>query len=130
MSRIHSCLAAFALIATASTAATEEDDYRLPYGCGDLVVIGRVRTLGYTDLSGPDDLLGHGRFDVEVRIKRVVRGTESRRSLRAHRIAHGQLVANRDFLIVLTPEKEGQYVLSTAALARGSAFRRLADKCT
>jgi hypothetical protein len=93
------------------------------HGCNDVVVIGRVKTVDGIVL---DDWLS--RFSVRVTIKRVLRGRESRRVVPANRIAHGQLVDDRDFLLALSPAGGG-YTLERATLWDVRPRPVIADPC-
>jgi len=112
-----------------STFDVDEPGEVITYACNDVVAIGQVKTESYTDLSSEDDLPGHGRFQMQVTIKRVLRGTETRRIVPASRIAHGQLVANRDFLLVLSPEGRQSYSLSSATPSRTRPRPVLGQSC-
>src|SRR4051794_37581283 len=90
----------------------------IEYGCNDVVVIGRVRTVAFTDLASQDDVLGHGRYDVQVSIKRLLRGKETRNVVQVSGYSHGQMRADADFWIVLSPTLKGAYEIRTANLTR------------
>lgn len=116
-------------LSVASAAAGSEPPEVVEYGCADVVVIGRVETVNYTDISDPDDLLGHGRFDMQIAIKRVLRGKEDRRVVPASHIAHGQLRDDRDFLMVLSPLNDGNYSLASASLWRSQPRPAVSQQC-
>lgn len=99
------------------------------YGCGDVVALGRIETTSYEDLTTADDILVRGRFSLRVTIKRVLRGREDRKIVSASRIAHGQLVSNRNFLMVLSPIANGGYSLTRAVLWRSRPRPLLAEQC-
>lgn len=84
-----------------------DDAATVAYGCDDLVVVGRVRTLSYTDLSEEGDVLGHGRFALHVHVTRRLRGRPPGRYLAASRIGHSRLRHDRSFLMVLSPAADG-----------------------
>jgi len=68
---------AMCAIAACATIETESSRSELEYRCTDLVVVGRVSTVSSEDI--PDsDFLPHwqGRYHLQIRIKRVVRGSE------------------------------------------------------
>lgn len=90
----------------------------IDYGCDDIVVVGRIKTTGYTDMTRQDNLLGSGRYDMQVRIGRVLRGKEPRRIVSVSGYSHGQMRENSDFWLVLTPAPDGRYTIRTANLAR------------
>jgi|GEM_PF-2480215 len=82
------------------------------YKCDDVVVIGRAKTLNYTNLDIEGDILGRSLFDMEINIKRVLRGTEKRPVVKASAVAHSQLRDDVDFVFVLAPENENYTVES------------------
>lgn len=89
----------------------------LEFGCNDVAVIGRIKTLGQTAIQGSDPLPGwKSAYQLQVQIKRVVRGAERRRVVPATAIAHAQIRDDRNFLIVLTPDGKGGYSVATASL--------------
>lgn len=131
MSIKHISAIAALLLFSGSAASAVEEGAILDWGCDDVVAIGRVKTLAYTDMSGEDDLLGHGRFDTEVSIKRLERGHETGRTVLASRIAHGQLRSDRDFLLVLTRSSASQaYTIRSAALWKVRPRPILAVQCS
>ncbi|WEJ98450.1 MAG: hypothetical protein P0Y59_16050 [Candidatus Sphingomonas phytovorans] len=127
----HVTALAALLLSNGNVAAAAEEGVVLDWGCNDVVAIGRVRTLAYTDMSGGDDVLGHGRFDAQVSVKRLVRGHETRRTLPASRIAHGQIRSDRDFILVLTRSSANEaYSIRTAALWKVTPRPVLAAACS
>ena len=125
---LRSLLALFALlVVNVRHGNAANEDGPISYGCDEVVVIGRVQTVNYADLTSADDLLGSGRYDVRVSIKRVLRGKEGRRVVPAHVLSHGQMREDIDFWLVLTPEPEGGYVIRSGNLT--SAPYRLASRC-
>ena len=123
------------LIAALSGCATldaDETGSELSYNCDDIVVIGRVVTLGGTAISDPDASLPNWRSEwrLQVQIKRVVRGSESRRTVPAGAISHANIRDDRDFLIVLTPIESGAYRLQTAALWNERPRPKLVEPCS
>ncbi|PAX09247.1 hypothetical protein CKY28_00300 [Sphingomonas lenta] len=97
------------------------------YGCGDLVLIGRAETLSYTDLSGPEDALSHGLYEMDISIRKVLRGKVDSRRLRASRAAHGQLRSDLDFVFVLHLDWD-EWRLDKAHLASSKPL--VATNCT
>jgi len=88
----------------------------LSYSCSDLVVIGRVTTRSGETVTKPDDMLGRGRWQMDVQIKHILRGTEQRGTVPATAVAHAPPRSDRDFLAVLSPIDGGRYHLKTATL--------------
>ena len=131
---MRSYIAAVALLLSsaplyAASPREEEKGEPIEYGCGDVVVRGRIETLSYTSLSGPDDILGYGLFRTQVHVKRMIKGLEKRKLLPMSLTAHSQVRSDRDFLIVLRPSGEGQYTLAGAKLWRDRPKPVLADRC-
>lgn len=120
-------LVAVLFLAACNTIQNEENSL-IRYGCNEVVVIGRAKTLGYSDISDEDDVLGRGAFDMEIAIKRVLYGKEPRRAIRAYGIAHAQIREDKDFAFVLTPRDEG-FEVRSGYLWNGWPKPRLADSC-
>ena len=96
---------------------TAEPPHNLEFGCNDVAVVGRIKTLGQTAIQGSDPLPGwQSAYQLQVEIERVVRGSERRRVVPATAIAHAQIRDDRDFLIILTPDGKGGYSLARASL--------------
>ena len=111
------------LVGCASVEPTEP----LEFGCGDLVVVGRLRTLSSTLLDDPSDILGHSMWDSEIDIDRVIRGKERRRTVRASGLSHAQVRDDVDLVIVLaTTADAGRYSVRTLNVWPTS----LASRCT
>lgn len=109
--------ASLLLVCFLSGCVPAEPPHNLEFGCGDVAVVGRIKTVGQTALQGSDPLPGwESAYQLQVQIKRVVRGSERRRVVPATVIAHAQIRDDRDFLIVLTPDGKGGYLLATASL--------------
>lgn len=77
------------------TTRDEQGDHALEYGCGDLVVIGRVTTSTIAEHpnADPNDPLSGwlSEYGLQVHIKSVIRGSEKRATVPAIRIAHAQI---------------------------------------
>jgi len=98
----------------------------LVYGCDELVVIGRVRMTGEKLLPGGGPL-GQSRYDMDVRIKRVLRGKAPARVISAGGVSHARMREDKDLWIILRPISEGEYFIRTAGLAADRP--RLAAEC-
>lgn len=122
------------LLAGCATIGAAEPATELAYSCDDLVVIGRVRTLSSEGVPNPpnSDFLPNwnSRNQLQVRIKRILRGSEPRRVVPASHIVHGQMRDDRDFLMVLKPTAGGAYQLETAALWNERPRPRLFEPCS
>ena len=107
--------------------ASVEQTQPLEYGCSDLVVVGRLRTLSSTSTNDPSDILGHSMWDSEIDIDRVIRGKERRRTVRASGFSHAQVRDDVDLVIVLaTTADGGRYSVRTLNVWPTS----LASRCT
>ena len=96
---LPSLFATFALLAVSGCASSSfyERQY-LPWGCDDLVVVGRVRTLA-------DSPMGDGwtsSWDLAVTIKDVIKGKERRLVVPATGASHARIRDDADLLVVLT----------------------------
>jgi len=104
---------------------------QIEYECGSLVVIGRMTDQNFTHLPNPDDIIGHGRIDFDLKVHQVLRGKETRKTIPARSVAHSYARESIDFLFVLKPAADGRYdVVSGRVLAPGQAQPRLALHCT
>ena len=101
----------------------------MEYGCDDVVVIGRVSVLAETPTDSSGDLLGHSVWDLEIKIKRVLRGRERRMVIPAVGVSHAQIRGDLDLIIVLSkPETGNAYRIRTLNVWESGI--RLAEKCT
>ncbi len=124
-------IACLVLLAAAGCSSVEDTNYSgssgLEYGCDDVVVIGRMKTIAYTPVDDTEDVLGDAVWKLTIRIKEVVHGEESRRNIPATGVAHAQMLDDVDFLIVLMPFEAGVYGIRTAAV--WDAGLNLASRC-
>ena len=92
------------LVGGCTTLQEEEPQSRLSYACRDVVVIGRISTMDHTPISEPGAFLQgwDAEWDLQINVKRVVRGSDRRRVIPARAIAHGQVREDVDFLIELS----------------------------
>ena len=124
-------LLSFLLVACVATQDRQQAE-ELQYDCDDLVVIGRIVTLdaqALRSLDPHDPLPGwQSKYNLGVRIKRVVKGSERRSVVSATGISHAQIRDDKDFLIVMSPDADGGFILQTAALMQ---YRpRLGEACS
>lgn len=97
-------------------AAAESVSLTQPFGCEELVVVGRVETVSEKELPG--DVLGRSRYDMRVRIKRVLHGDPRGRTVLAGGVSHGSMREDVDFWMILMPMNEGAYFIRAAGFAR------------
>jgi len=110
--------------ATASDAPLE--DRILEFGCDDVVVIGRITTRSYDQVSPEDDLLGHGWFSATIRVRRTVKGRRLPSVVPVRYYGHARFRDDREFMFVLGRTGASYDVVT----AQGMAARpRLAKSC-
>jgi hypothetical protein len=114
------------MLALSAAPALAED--LVPYGCSDVVVLGRLENLDYAHQDIPDDLLGHGWMTARVHVRRVVKGEERRRVVPLRYFGHTYLRHDRTFLLVMSREKDG-YELKSVTFAGGGARPALEPAC-
>jgi hypothetical protein len=105
-----------------------EDDRTLPFGCNDLVVIGRVEngTFQHVDIDG--DILGHGWATAKLKVRRVIRGPNLPSVLPVRYFAHTYMRDDQDFMLVLSRSEKGDYTIETGQLMW--LRPHLADQCS
>ena len=120
------------LVAGCGTLDSRRPANELSYGCNELVVIGRIVTLGGTTIPDTDASLPNWRsqWQLSVEIKRVIRGAERRPTVPTTGVSHAQIRNDRDFLVVLHPIEGGAYSLETAALWDIRPRPRLIEPCS
>jgi len=74
----------------------------LSYGCGDTVVVGRIKNGDYTPAEDADDLIGHGWIDAHISVKRLLKGAKPPSPLPVKYYAHTYMRHDRDFMFVLS----------------------------
>lgn len=102
-------MALLLLIATAAAGFTAPSVAAPPvhYGCGDLVVIGRMKNVSFTPIPDKNDLLGHGRVEFDVLVDKRLRGSDTRTRVSVSTIAHVGMNEKHEFLLVLSPNGHG-----------------------
>lgn len=121
-------LVALLFVASCASAEHPERQNVMSYGCDDLVLIGRVTTVASEEIPDPRSLLGHSVWDTEITIKRIIRGAERKRTVRATGVSHAQIRDDIDMLIVLSKPEGGRgYTIQTLNVV---GLSRLADRCT
>ncbi len=119
-----------AALLIASCATYTAVDYALvEYSCEDIVVVGRAKNVGHSDLKTEDDLLDHSIFEIEISIKQVWRGNEHRKIVQAFGISHAPLREDKDFVFVLSP-RDRRYEVKTASLFDDRGHVALAASCS
>jgi hypothetical protein len=113
-------------VACASISASDEDR-TLSFGCGDVVLIGRVANLDYQSVDIEDDIIGYGWITANLSVRRVVKGPRLPSSLPVKYFAHTYMREDRDFMFVLSKTEANEYRIETGQLM--SLRPRLAAQC-
>ena len=82
--------------------AVSIEDRTLSYGCGDTVVVGRIKNGDYTPVQEDEDIIGHGWIDAHIRVKRHLKGVKVPTWLPIRYYAHTHIRDDRDFMFVLS----------------------------
>ncbi|MBN8812781.1 MULTISPECIES: hypothetical protein [unclassified Sphingomonas] len=128
--RPHRPLApALAIALSTMPSAAAAQDAPIGYGCGDLVAIGRARSLDYTPVDSEDDMLGHGWITAKLKIRKVLRGHAAAPTVPVRYFAHADLRGDRDFLFVIAKDEAGRNVVRTARPIEDAVDQRLAARC-
>lgn len=119
-----------------SSCATAFDPARdMTVACTDLAVVGRVFPSNAEAADGIASVTREGTveevalpgwysgYDVEIRIKRVLHGTEQRSTIPASFVYHGYPRDDVDMMIVLSPDGRGGYAIKFLNLSRGARLR-------
>ncbi|MBI5940966.1 MAG: hypothetical protein HY859_11120 [Caulobacterales bacterium] len=127
-----STIVTLSLLSTACTtdAAIGSDQPRLAFACGDIVVEGKLKNLGAGKTERIEgDVLGHGWFSAEIRIRRHLAGPMVGPRLQVRYFGHTWMREDRDFVFVVALSGDGKgYIINRAALA--STHPRLKDECS
>jgi hypothetical protein len=99
------------------------------YGCGDLVVVGRIETIGYEDVEEQDELLDRGWTIARVDVSQVLAGSAEGEALTVEYFGHGEFRTDRDFVLVVYRGAGGRYLIRSADLIEESRPPRLAPAC-
>ncbi len=130
----------FASLLLAACATDRETTHtNVEYGCKDVVFLGRVVSVDHNDnipdkdrciyTSDGECLEWRARYDLEISVKQVLRGSESNSVVSASYIAHGQIRDDLDFMFVLTPAADG-YDMKEAHISDRFSQNTLADTCS
>lgn len=122
-------IGAFAGSLVSAPSVANEGREIFEYGCADIVVTGTLETIYYTDQSAEDDLLGQGRYEYRVTLRRILRGAEQRRVVRAIGVSHASFVNGQVFLLVLSPADEATYLIGRARLWHPRDRPKIAQTC-
>ena len=118
------CLLTVACV-TMDTASVE--DRTLPFGCDDVVVVGRVKNSGFSPVQRDTDFIGHGSASAAITVRKVVRGPELPQIIPVHYFAHTYMREDRDFMLVLRKSQNGAFGIESGQLM--SVRPRLAARC-
>ena len=125
LSHLSLCFLGGCVLVTSAVGARE-----VPYECNDLVVVGQFAIVGEQTVPGSRPLSNwNSHYDLRLRIKRVLRGSESKLIIPATVVAHDPIRTDRDFLVVLRPTETGTYVVKAATLWKKSVRPLLVEPC-
>lgn len=109
------------------------------YGCEDVVLLGRVKSITYSDEISEEErclyttdgecITWRGLYELDVAVKRVFVGNEPRKNIPVFYIAHGEIRSDVDFVFVLTPTDE-RYELKRAYISDAKSINSLAESCS
>ncbi len=122
-------LAALLPAGVAAPAAAQQSA-GIPWRCGDLVVVGRVHTRAFTPGDGPQDAKLTAKLEMQVRIGKVLQGSERRSKVSAVGVSNVLLRDDTDFLMVLRPVAGSDYKLALVAPWSRNPSPQLAASCT
>jgi integration host factor subunit beta len=116
----------FGLVAaTAASALPTPGSEGASYKCKELVVIGRLKNLGYEHVEMENDLIGHGWMTARVKVRQVLTGRVRERLVPVRYFGHTYYREDEDFLLVLAPIKGGYQITSARLLDGERPPRRL-----
>jgi hypothetical protein len=110
-------------------AESRTDDFLVRYRCGDLVVVGRVESLGYEPVELANDLLGHGWIAARVTVRKVLAGRADGPVVPIRYFAHAYFRDDRDFMLVIDRRGPGGDLIRSALLMEGGRRPHLARSC-
>ena len=110
-------LSLFFLLPGCATTQAQESTHVLEYQCGDLAVIGRIITVGERIIYSSDDLPNwYSEYDLQIKIKRIIRGKSKERTISTSVISHAQIRDDKNFLVILHPNDISGYSLKNVSL--------------
>jgi hypothetical protein len=118
-----------ALMATACAinSSVGAEDRTLPYGCNDLVLVGRIIENGaYEPVEDEDDLIGHAWITARIKVKKILRGTNVPAVLPVRYFAHAYMREDRDFMFVIRNAEKSYEIEAGQPM---SVHPRLAARC-
>jgi hypothetical protein len=97
-----------AALTTALLLVASPDPAPRDHPCGDLVILGRVKSQTYLGPDPEDDLFHmNGVWRLRIHVKRVLAGVEKRREIEARMVVHGYLRRDRDFRFAVLSLPDG-----------------------
>ena len=127
----------FAMCLTASLAAacatTQGSPPREPvsYGCGETIVVAQFMTVdSEPTMHIEDDILGHGWFNANLAIHRVLAGALEPDEIPVRYFSHAAYRHDRRFIVVLRPNPEAPgYVVRSRPVMAGWRLPELVNQC-
>lgn len=135
MNDLHIAAASVGLLAASSDMAMATTDKldTISYRCSDVVVVGTVQNVedSYKHIEIEDDMLGHGWMTAYIRLKHVLKGSETRPAVHAEYFGHTYLVfpPGKRYLIVLGPTSDGTYTARSFQPWNRKTKANLASAC-
>jgi len=126
----HPILSLMVVLMTAACASRPQvslEDRILPFGCNDIVVVGRVQNGSFELDKSEDDLIGHGWILATIKVRKVVKGADIPPILPVKYFAHTYMRQDSDFMLVLERAHSGVYEIKTGQLMR--LRPKLASSC-
>ncbi len=116
-------LSAGPLAACATVPAVSEEDRTLTIECGDIVAIGDIENIDYTDASSEGDLLGHGWFSAALNVRRTVKSKALKRVVRIRYFSHAEMRQNTEFGNSCSPLQGGRCIWREGRPTHGRSGR-------
>lgn len=115
------------LVGCTTASSVADEDRELPFGCDDVVLVGRLKNGDYQPVDDEGDILGHGWITAKLQVRRVVGGAKVPSVVPVRYLAHTYMREDREFMFVVRRTTDGIYVIKTAQVM--SVRPKLASHC-
>ncbi len=132
-------LMCLSLIVAACATSVDANSSIVEYGCEDVVLLGRVTSITYSDKISEEErciyttdgecITWRGRYELDITVKKVFIGDETRTTVPAFYIAHSQIRSDVDFVFVLTPADK-RYELKRVYISNEESTLELSESCS